>query len=47
MKLSHAISNEIISFSISLDGNAYAIIGGVNPDQIVGGDSSIKYFPKN
>jgi len=47
MKTGRAISNQVISFSLSPDGNAYAILGGVNPSQIVGGDSSIVYFPRS
>ena len=47
MKTGRAISNEIISFSLSPDNGAYAILGGVNPQQIVGGDTSLVFFPRS
>lgn len=38
------IDKAVISFSLALDGTAFALFGGVDPKQIVGGNKNIVYF---
>ena len=44
MKHKKMIDKAAISFSLSLDGGAFALFGGVDPKQIVGGHKALVYF---
>ena len=44
MKKKGLIDKAAISFSLSLNGESYALFGGVDPKQIVGGSRSLVYF---
>lgn len=47
MKKKKMIDKSAISFSFSLDGGAFALFGGVDPKQVVGGHKAIVYFENN
>lgn len=44
MKQQKMIDKSAISFSLSLEGGAFALFGGVDPKQVVGGHKAIAYF---
>lgn len=44
MKQKGLIDRAAISFSLSLEGESFALFGGVDPKQVAGGAKSIKYF---
>ena len=44
MKSKGLIDRAAISFSLSLEGESYALFGGVDPKQVVGGSKNIIYF---
>lgn len=44
MKSKGLIDRAAISFSLSLEGGSYALFGGIDPKQIVGGSRSLVYL---